>query len=96
MKLSQYGYEFAADMLAKYPAENRDESRLMVVKRADGTIEHRIFKDIIEYFDEKDLFVFNDTKVFPARLYGNKEKLTEITEWGCFFKILAQKIQYPI
>ena len=74
MKLSQYGYEFAADMLAKYPAENRDESRLMVVKRADGTIEHRIFKDIIEYFDEKDLFVFNDTKVFPARLYGNKEK----------------------
>ena len=74
MKLSQYGYEFAADMLAKYPAENRDESRLMVVKRADGAIEHRIFKDIIEYFDEKDLFVFNDTKVFPARLYGNKEK----------------------
>ena len=61
-------------MLAKYPAENRDESRLMVINRATGTIEHRIFKDIIEYFDEKDLFLFNDTKVFPARLYGNKEK----------------------
>jgi S-adenosylmethionine:tRNA ribosyltransferase-isomerase len=61
-------------MVAKYPAENRDESRLMVVNRATGTIEHRIFKDIIEYFDEKDLFLFNDTKVFPARLYGNKEK----------------------
>ena len=74
MKLSQYGYEFSPDMLARYPAENRDESRLMVINRAKGTIEHRIFKDIIEYFDEKDLFIFNDTKVFPARLYGNKEK----------------------
>ncbi|MBQ5875899.1 MAG: tRNA preQ1(34) S-adenosylmethionine ribosyltransferase-isomerase QueA [Alistipes sp.] len=74
MKLSQYGYDFKSEMLAQYPAENRDESRLMVVNRATGTIEHRIFKDIIEYFDEKDLFLFNDTKVFPARLYGNKEK----------------------
>ena len=74
MKLSQYGYDYNADLLAKYPAPNRDESRLMVVNRATGEIEHRIFKDIIEYFDEKDLFLFNDTKVFPARLYGNKEK----------------------
>ncbi|WP_417014310.1 tRNA preQ1(34) S-adenosylmethionine ribosyltransferase-isomerase QueA [Alistipes sp.] len=74
MKLSQYGYEFTPEMLAKYPAENRDEARLMVVNRAKGTIEHRIFKDIIDYFAEGDLFVFNDTKVFPARLYGNKEK----------------------
>ena len=74
MKLSQYGYDFSVDMLAKYPAENRDESRLLVLNRATGEIEHRIFKDIIEYFDEKDLFLFNDTKVFPARLYGNKEK----------------------
>lgn len=74
MKLSQYGYEYSADMLAKYPTDNRDDSRLMVLNRADGTIEHRTFKDIIDYFDEKDLFVFNDTKVFPARLRGNKEK----------------------
>ena len=74
MKLSQYGYDFSADMLAKYPAENRDESRLMVIDRKTGTIEHRLFKDILDYFDEKDLFVLNDTKVFPARLYGNKEK----------------------
>ena len=74
MKLSQYGYDFAPEMLAKYPTDNRDDSRLMVINRAKGTIEHRIFKDIIEYFDEKDLFLFNDTKVFPARLYGNKEK----------------------
>ncbi len=74
MKLSQYGYEFSPEMLAKYPATNRDESRLLVLNRSTGKIEHRIFKDIIEYFDEKDLFLFNDTKVFPARLYGNKEK----------------------
>lgn len=74
MKLSQYGYDFSSEMLAKYPAQNRDESRLMVVDRAKGTIEHRIFKEIIDYFGEKDTFVFNDTKVFPARLYGNKEK----------------------
>ena len=74
MKLSQYGYDFSAEMLAKYPAENRDESRLMVVNRKTGEIEHRIFKDILDYFEEKDLFVLNDTKVFPARLYGNKEK----------------------
>ena len=74
MKLSQYGYEFSPEMLAKYPAENRDESRLMVLNRKDGTIEHRVFKEILDYFDEKDLFVFNNTKVFPARLYGNKEK----------------------
>lgn len=74
MKLSQYGYDFSPEMLAKYPADNRDESRLMVLDRKNGTIEHRLFKDILDYFDEKDLFVFNDTKVFPARLYGNKEK----------------------
>ena len=80
MKLSQYGYEFAPEMLAKYPADIRDESRLMVVNRAKKTIEHRIFKEILDYFDEKDLFVFNDTKVFPARLYGNKEKTGAVIE----------------
>ncbi len=74
MKLSQYGYDFSPEMLAKYPADNRDESRLMVLNRKTGTIEHRVFKEILDYFDENDLFVFNDTKVFPARLYGNKEK----------------------
>ncbi len=74
MKLSNYGYELTEEMLAKYPADERDESRLMVLNRATGEIQHRLFKDIIEYFDENDLFVFNDTKVFPARLYGNKEK----------------------
>jgi S-adenosylmethionine:tRNA ribosyltransferase-isomerase len=74
MKLSQYGYEFSEDLIAKYPTTNRDDARLMVLHRKTGQIEHRVFKDIIEYFDEKDMFVFNDTKVFPARLHGCKEK----------------------
>ena len=74
MKLSNYGFEFNPELIAKYPEINRDESRLIVVHRDTGEIEHRIFKDILDYFEEKDRFVFNDTKVFPARLYGNKEK----------------------
>ncbi len=74
MKLSQYGYELTAEMLATHPAEERDESRLMVIDRKTGLIEHKLFKDIINYVSEEDLLVMNDTKVFPARLYGNKEK----------------------
>lgn len=74
MKLSQYNYNFSSDMLAQYPADNRDESRLLVVNRATGEFEHRMFKEILDYFDEGDTFIFNNTKVFPARLYGNKEK----------------------
>jgi len=74
MKLSQFNYNLPEDRIALYPAENRDESRLLVVNRKTGQIEHKIFKEIINYFDDKDVFVFNNTKVFPARLYGNKEK----------------------
>ena len=74
MKLSQFRYNLPDDLIAKYPAENRDESRLMVLNRATRKIEHKIFKEIIEYFYEDDVMVFNNTKVFPARLYGNKEK----------------------
>jgi S-adenosylmethionine:tRNA ribosyltransferase-isomerase len=74
MKLSQYSYSFSPDMLAKYPTEERDESRLMVVDRKSGKIEHKQFKEIIQYFREKDVMVINNTRVFPARLYGNKEK----------------------
>ena len=74
MKLSQYGFDFNPDLIAHHPAENRDEAKLMVVHRDTGEIEHRIFKEILDYFDDGDMFVFNDTKVFPARLYGNKEK----------------------
>jgi len=74
MKLSQYKFTLPPELIAKYPSENRDESRLMIIDRATGEIEHKVFKDIINYFDDKDVMVFNNTKVFPARLYGNKEK----------------------
>ena len=74
MKLSNYGFDFKSELIAQYPTINRDESRLLVLHRDTGEIEHRLFKDILDYFEEKDRFVFNDTKVFPARLYGNKEK----------------------
>ena len=74
MKLSNYGFDFKPELIAQYPEINRDESRLIVVHRDTGEVEHRLFKDILDYFEEKDRFVFNDTKVFPARLYGNKEK----------------------
>ena len=74
MKLSDFKFEVPKKLIALYPTENRDESRLMVVHRKTGEIEHRTFKDILEYFEEGDVIVTNDTKVFPARLYGNKEK----------------------
>lgn len=74
MKLSQFKYPFSLDMIAKYPADERDESRLFVYDRKSGKIEHKQFKDVISYFKDGDVFVFNNTKVFPARLYGNKEK----------------------
>ena len=74
MKLSKFKYRLPDERIALHPAENRDESRLMVLNKATKTIEHRTFKDILEYFDNDDILVFNDTKVFPARLYGNKEK----------------------
>lgn len=74
MKLSEFDYRHPADSIAQFPADNRDEARMLVLHRKTGEIEHRIFKEIIEYFDEGDAFVFNDTKVFPAKLYGNKEK----------------------
>ncbi len=74
MKLSQFKFKLPEELIAQHPAKYRDESRLMVLHKNTGEIEHRMFKDILEYFNDKDVFVFNDTKVFPARLYGNKEK----------------------
>ncbi len=73
-KLSHFSFELPQELIAQYPAKVRDESRLMVVHRDSGNIEHRTFKDILEYFDEDDVLIFNNTKVFPARLYGRKEK----------------------
>jgi len=74
MKLSDFNFELPQELLAEFPAENRDESRLMVLNREKRTIEHHQFKDVINYFDEGDVMVLNNTKVFPARLFGNKEK----------------------
>lgn len=74
MKLSHFQFNLPEELLAEYPAENRDESRLMVIDRKTGKIEHKMFKDIINYFTDGDVMIMNNTKVFPARLYGNKEK----------------------
>jgi len=74
MKLSQFEFELPEELVAEYPSEERDESRLMVVHKDTGEIEHKMFKDILDYFDDGDVFVLNNTKVFPARMYGNKEK----------------------
>lgn len=74
MKLSNFKFNLPEELIAKKPPMYRDEARLMVLNRKTGSIEHRVFKEILEYFEEGDVFVFNDTKVFPARLFGNKEK----------------------
>ncbi len=74
MKLSQFKFKLPEEKIALHPTTYRDESRLMVLHKSTGEIEHKLFKNILDYFDDKDVFIFNDTKVFPARLYGNKEK----------------------
>ena len=74
MKLSQFKFNLPEELIAKYPTHFRDDSRLMVIHKKMEFIEHKSFKDLLDYFYEKDFFIFNDTKVFPARLFGNKEK----------------------
>ena len=74
MKLSQFKFDLPESLIAHNPVENRDESRLMVLDKKTGAIEHKIFKDVLGYFEEKDVMILNNTKVFPARLYCNKEK----------------------
>ena len=73
-KLSQFNFDLPQNLISQYPTEERDESRLMVIHRDTGKIEHKIFKDVLNIFDEGDTMIFNNTKVFPARLYGRKEK----------------------
>ena len=99
MKLSQFKFKLPDELIAQYPAVHRDESRLMVLHRKTGEIEHKIFKDVLNYFDENDLFVLNDTKVFPARLFGNKEKtgaqievflLRELNREGRLWDVLVE------
>ena len=72
MKLSQFNFKLPQETIAKYPAPHRDECRMMVLHRSTGDIEHKMFKNVLDSFDEHDLFVFNATKVIPARLCGNK------------------------
>ncbi|MBL7891986.1 MAG: tRNA preQ1(34) S-adenosylmethionine ribosyltransferase-isomerase QueA [Bacteroidia bacterium] len=74
MKLSQFKFNLPKELLADTPAKNRDEARLMVIDRKTGKIQHKVFKDILGYFGEGDVMILNDTKVFPARMWGNKEK----------------------
>ena len=74
MKLSKFSFDLPANLIAQDPHKNRDESKLMVLNRATQKIEHKKFKDILDIFDEDDLFIMNNTRVFPARMYGNKEK----------------------
>jgi len=74
MKLSKFKFKLPDELIAMHPSYHRDESRLMVLNRETQKIEHRIFKDVIDYFEDGDMMIFNDTKVFPARLFGNKEK----------------------
>lgn len=73
-KLSNFNFDLPEKLIAQYPSKERDQSRLMVLNRQTGKIEHRLFKDVLDYFDDGDAMIFNITKVFPARLYGNKEK----------------------
>jgi S-adenosylmethionine:tRNA ribosyltransferase-isomerase len=80
MKLSQFKFDLPAELLAEHPAENRDEARLMVLNRKEQTIEHRLFKDVLDYFEEGDTMIMNNTKVFPARLMGKKEKTEAMIE----------------
>ena len=74
MKLSEFSFDLPEELIAKYPSENRDEARLMVIHRDTRKIEHKLFKDVINYFEEGDVMIMNNTRVFPARMYGNKEK----------------------
>ncbi|MDE6422997.1 MAG: S-adenosylmethionine:tRNA ribosyltransferase-isomerase, partial [Muribaculaceae bacterium] len=99
MKLSQFKFKLPENLIAQYPSENRDECRLMVVNTRTKEITHHVFKEILNFFDDGDVMIFNDTKVFPARLYGNKEKtgarievflLRELNEENKFWDVLVE------
>ncbi|MDE6056994.1 MAG: S-adenosylmethionine:tRNA ribosyltransferase-isomerase, partial [Muribaculaceae bacterium] len=99
MKLSQFKFKLPDAQIAMHPSENRDECRLMVVDVRDGSIKHCIFKDILNFFEDQDVMVFNDTRVFPARLFGNKEKtnakievflLRELNEANKYWDVLVE------
>ncbi|MBQ7631408.1 MAG: tRNA preQ1(34) S-adenosylmethionine ribosyltransferase-isomerase QueA [Paludibacteraceae bacterium] len=91
MKLSQFKFELPENLIAQFPASYRDEARLLVLHRKTGEIEHKTINDLVQYFDEGDLFVFNDTKVFPARMYGHKEKTNALIE-----VFLLRELSHPL
>src|SRR3979409_662400 len=74
MKLSQFRFDLPLNLIAQNPAKKREDARMMAVHRHTGPIENNLFRDILDYFNDKDVFVVNNTKVFPARMYGRKEK----------------------
>ena len=90
MKLGQFRYKVPEELIAQYPAHHRDESRLMVVHKKTGKIEHKMFKDLLNYFEEGDVLVNNNTRVFPARMYGNKEKTGSMIEVFLLRELNAQ------
>ena len=93
MRLCQFKFKLPEELIAQYPASYRDEARLMILHRKSGEIEHKILPELIEYFEEGDLFVFNDTKVFPARLWAHKEKTNALIE-VFLLRELSHKLRY--
>jgi len=96
MKLAQFKFNVPEELIAQHPAHHRDESRLMVLHRDSGKIEHRMFKDIVDYFDEGDVMIFNNSQVFPARLYGNKEKTGSIIEVFLLRELNAENLLWDV
>src|SRR6476660_924109 len=80
MKLSQFKFDLPLNLIAQHPTKKREDARMMVVHRHTGQIENKHFRDILDYFDDKDVFIVNNTKVFPARMYGRKEKTGALVE----------------
>ncbi len=95
-KLSNFNFDLPKELVAQYPADERDESRLMVVHRGTGKIEHKLFKDVLDYFDEGDTMIFNNTKVFPARLYGIKEKTSAKIEVFLLRELNAETMLWDV
>ena len=96
MKLTSFKYDIPEELIAQKPLDNRDDSRLMVVDRKSGTIEHKMFKDVLDEFDEGDVFVANDTRVFPAKLYGNKEKTGAVIEVFLLRELSRESILWDV
>ena len=94
MKLSKFKFNLPQELIALHPAKNRDESRLMIVNRKTGEIEHKVFKDLLSYFGEKDVFIFNNTKVFPARLYGMYWSILPVKSVSVINCILVKMIRW--